>query len=551
MLYTIFVKWRNDRMKKIFKCLITCLISLFSIVAMSQVTHAEENDDVRTYKVYAICIDPELHHPTGGLFGNGKNTIRMSEYMKFNPQVSVDFMKNSLQDASHGTVRFEVETVRVSDFQRYTNSRVLNDADYFKLFPVQANGYGDWYKGITTDAYNNYVKNFGEFDYEYFIKALNLAEKRRNGDFDMVWIFGSDPLSPYETCMAGRKSFRVNGKGFYADCDNFIIATLTYSRKDGSLEDIGHLAENMLKYVYNTDTYGSNKVDGSNYAALNDWQKFSLCKYNATANTTSYGLGLVHFSPNSTKDYEWNSDTPVSSSYPDFKNNATTTFTASSAYLGQLGNWFDTSSPDFRFSSKDCVAHHMWWFSAMPHFKGRDADGYSKNWWEYIYAADYVNSLSAVAPFANNKLTLNVGDEADLAFVANYYSGKAIQHSASSTDAPIYVDTQGAFEYQNGHIRAVASGQGAITVKYDGRVLNLTVVVKEIPTEAPTEKVTEAPTKEQKETIAQKPTVKPNNNNTTTKKKNDSGMIIAISVYISIAAVIITIIVTITHNKKK
>lgn len=478
-------------MKNILKAVIIFL-GLFLLGAKE--TYALETDDTETYNILVIEINPTVSHPSGGNFGNGQKTIKASEYLGFHLNESVDFLKNNLEEVSHGTVKFNiVNTISLNEFPTYNTTASMTQSKFFEFFPVQSNGYGNWYNGVLRNPeYNTFVKNFGELNYTYLINKCDLINRKNRGEFDMVWLYGIDPLSPYETCMVGRNPFFVNGSPITADCDNFVIASMVFSRKDGMIEDIGHLSEFTLDRVYGAG-YNQTKLDGTNLSKLNTWQKFILCKETATAATNVYGLGMVHFSPNSvpdpsipnsTADYDWANNTPVNTYWKDFANGnlnnigqTVSTYTYSSVYEGNTGTNYNASSTDYAYSNAACIAHHRWWFSSMPHYAGRDENGFSNNWWKYIMTPDYVTSLSATSEFSNKSITMLVGDEIDLKFIANRYSGKNLTLDAVTSQANVTVATDGAFSYVGGQVKATREGNGKIVIKYDGRVLELTINV--------------------------------------------------------------------------
>jgi len=233
----------------------------------------------------------------------------------------------------------------------------LDNKAYQKLFTKDARGYGRWYEGVTSQAFKKY-DSAGHLDYNYYIDKLDLVNRKNRKEFDMLFFVGIDPLSPFETSMVGRAPLWVNGGTFTRDCDNFVIVTPAFARRDGSIENIGHMAENMLGYNYVMIRYNKNTLDGTDYDSLNDWQKYCLCKFIATTQTQVYGYGMVHFSPNSESDYDWNNNNPV----PYYKNwqegKDVQDFKASSVYM----------KDSFYAKHNDVtVNHHRWWFYNMPY----------------------------------------------------------------------------------------------------------------------------------------------------------------------------------------
>jgi hypothetical protein len=80
--------------------------------------------------------------------------------------------------------------------------------------------------------------------------------------------------------------------------------------------------------------------------------------------------GNVHFAPNSTKDYEWGSKTPVLSTCDDWLDYPNLTGKARIVSTNDWGNG-------------EIRAHHKWWLHRLPKAAGRNPDGKLNNWWGY------------------------------------------------------------------------------------------------------------------------------------------------------------------------
>ena len=122
------------------------------------------------------------------------------------------------------------------------------------------------------------------------------------------------------------------------------------------LEDLGHRAESMMFKVYE-------HLNGD--ADL--FAKFLKIERDFPSEAE---VGSVHFSPNSTRDYEWGNTTPV---------------------LSRCDTWYNF--PDLRGDARivddsewgkgDIRLHHLWWFRHFPHVIG-ETNGVSHNWWQYV-----------------------------------------------------------------------------------------------------------------------------------------------------------------------
>lgn len=425
------------------------------------------------------AIDPTLSSIDGRNYSNGQNTIKASQYLGFSLDKSVSMWIDNFEEISHNRVKINVvDTVIIDEFPKYISRNSLDNESFQKLFKKDDSGRGDWYSGITNPDYAQY-DTCGELNYRYYIEQLDLVNRKNAGEFDMLFLIGIDPLSPYETCMVGKYPFWINGKELKRDCDNFVIITPTFSRQDGSIENIGHMAEFMLGYTYGQVGYARESIDGSDYSSLNDWQKYCLCEYMATPETEIYGYGMVHFSPNSESDYDWSNNKAVEY-YKDFKNGEEVETFTSKVYM---------KDSFFNYKNDPCISHHRWWFYNMPFEDGRDEEGYLNNWWRYIFTADYVAKLSPAEDYPNREIHLKAGEEAELNFVVEYHSKKTYATNVLESEACVIIPDTDVFSYENGIICALKDGIEKVTVKIDGKSLDYTVVVEpeEVIEEAPVE----------------------------------------------------------------
>ncbi len=415
------------------------------------------------------AIDPTLTSTDGKNYWNGKTKIKASEYFGYSLDESLNFWIDNFEEISHNTVDFNVvDTVIIDEFPKYKSIDSLKNSSFQKIFKKDESGHGLWYDGVTSNAYKKY-DTCGDLNYDYYIDKLDLVKRKNNNEFDMLFLIGIDPLSPFETCMVGRDPLYINGGTFERDCDNFIIVTPTFSRKDGSIENIGHMAENMLGYTYGRIDYIPNCIDGSNYAALNDWQKFCLCKFTATPDTKVYGYGMVHFSPNSTADYDWNNYTKVDY-YKDWKNGSNKQKFTADEYM-------NTNSV-FYYEGDPCISHHRWWFYNMPYQDGRDKDGYYNNWWRYIFTPSYVDYIYQDDSYILTQgIVLNVGESTAVKFGVMEQPWYGFSTDTVASSAPVEIEDKSVLSFSNGKITGLKTGKTKITVKLDGKSVEYTVYV--------------------------------------------------------------------------
>jgi hypothetical protein len=417
------------------------------------------------------AIDPTLSSIDGNNYWNGKKKIKASEYFGYSLDDSLDFWIDNFEEISHNTVSFNVvDKIVINEFPKYCSIDSLDNKSFQKIFKKNSYGYGDWMGGISDPAFKPYDTAW-DLDYDYYIDKLNLVKRKNNNEFDMLFLIGIDPLSPCETCVVGSSPFDVNGRTFVRECDNFFIITPTFSRKDGSLENMGHLAEHMLSYNYSQIPYDPKHViDGNNYSALNDWQKYSSCKLMSTTDTKIYGYGMVHYSPNSTSDYDWENNTKVKY-YKNFKEGKDVQyFTADGCYL---------NDPFYaKYGSDATIAHHRWWFYNMPYADGRDKDGYYNNWWRYIFTPSYVDYICQDLNYnPNSGIVLGVGESTAVKFRVMEQPWYDFTTDTVASSAAVEIKDKSILSVSKGKIKGLKAGKTEITIKLDGKSVSYTVNV--------------------------------------------------------------------------
>lgn len=367
---------------------------------------AAENAEQRELKVLVIEINPYLESK-GMKVSDYFNTLGYDQSL----EKPINEVKEDLEYSSHNVVKVNIVGKEyLNEFPKYTKKftlsyldsntgqRVYTGKDYRldekTYLDIFGKGWYGWWESNNPVISEGIDSGYAAFDYDYLIEKFDLVKRRNDNEFDMVWIFSIDPLNMGETNMVGRRAFWVNGDTIYKDCDNFVICGFTLSRRDSALECIGHLAESMLNYVYQIVDYNS-KLEFNSLDELNTWQRFYLCKDKAPDNWNVYGVGQIHFAPNSTMDYDWENMTPVKSTWKDWKNN----------YPNLTGETSEFTSAVYYDGCMDLNrAHKRWWFSLMPHVKGRDDNGYSHNWWDYIISLDFVDYIETYDTYIEDNL---------------------------------------------------------------------------------------------------------------------------------------------------
>jgi hypothetical protein len=243
----------------------------------------------------------------------------------------------------------------------YANYRVVA-TEKVNDFPVKADGFkyrpDDFVKNLRAKS-GFHPKD--EVDYQRILTDFKIVDRINSGEIDEVWMHAFPYAGFYESIMGGPGAFWCNApaltKGTEKAKRRFVIMGFNYQRGIGEmLENQGHRAESIMKHVFRNETGDDNL-----------WEKFT--RYDKT-HPGKAEVGIVHYAPNSDKDYDWGNKKKVTSyaddwyTFPNFKGAKKTV---------DCADW----------GNGDTRQHHVWWFKHMPHITGSD-EGISYNWWEYI-----------------------------------------------------------------------------------------------------------------------------------------------------------------------
>ncbi len=230
-------------------------------------------------------------------------------------------------------------------------------------FPIKL----DHFQYRAHDYVNNYRLGRGwhspdAVDYGAIIAKFNILSRVAARELDEVWLFGGPYFGLYESTMGGAGAFFCNAPPLpgTAGCPRrFVIMGFSYERGVGEMEeDLGHRAESILREVFRFKR-----------GEANLFERYSL--YNRIAPGRA-NVGLMHFAPNSVRDYDWGNPTPVLSCCDDWD------------LYPNLPN-----PPNYRmvnsreWGSGGIRLHHKWWLRHLPHADGA-TDGVSNNWWSYV-----------------------------------------------------------------------------------------------------------------------------------------------------------------------
>lgn len=250
-----------------------------------------------------------------------------------------------LTTSSHGMYRPQIVQTIVADQQPYfTDGFQHTDASF-----VQAWANKDFHAGFT-------------FDYTRFIQENDLANRVDRGEIDEVWIYSPPIGGLWESSMAGKGAYWINGPTQTAGDKAFPIMGLNYERGVGeAIHSFGHRAENSVSHAYQTLQSDPN----------NSWRRFTRLDKDAPGQG---GVGNVHFPVNATRDYDYDNTRSVSSNAADWYN-----------YPNLTGGTQTINARTWSPNRQDPQREYLnWWYDHLPHASGRNTDLRLNNWWQYI-----------------------------------------------------------------------------------------------------------------------------------------------------------------------
>ncbi len=302
------------------------------------VNNNAEPAQVLSPRVLVVVFDPIWDRSTGQRFSQTPDTAHWSRVDDLLAGYIAD-----VAECSGGLVKYHVvERLMRDDFPVKEDGFAYNPASYRQALRTGRYHAPDW------------------MDYGRVLNDLRLLPRVEHGDFDEVWLFGAPGFGFYESRMAGRGAFWCNAPA----CENtetcrkrFVIMGFSYERGVGEmLEDLGHRAESVLDYRWRN-------VPGE----ANLWKVFA--RYDQVEPGQAE-VGLMHWAPNSVRDYDWGNVHPVPTRADDWLNFPNLT--------GEVKTLNGAA-----WGGGDIRAHHKWWFKHLPKAPGR-TNGVANNWWRYV-----------------------------------------------------------------------------------------------------------------------------------------------------------------------
>ena len=365
--------------------ILAVVIFITALPAATLVQADTESVSGNNYNVLVLNFDPVF-----SMAGNTKQHELMPWWN--DPHWLADEFKSDMSEISYGYANYNiVNWIDIDQMPKSTDGKSYTLEYYYNTLMTANKETGNAYW-----QYESWDKYGYSFDYEYYLKEYNVFDQVNKGEIDEVWIFTGPMVGVtlYETRMIGKDTYWCNSPQLEYDCKPFVVYGFNYERGVGEmLEDAGHRTESIMRHIMGSPDYTKN------YSDYTDWEKFT--SYDLVAPGKS-GVGNIHFSPNSTKDYEWGNTTYVSSNCEDWLNYPDMSAAPQQVNCETWGNG-------------DIRKHHRWWFSRLPHVAGvNEKTGYYNNWWIY-FTLDYINnppvpSFAVVDGDVNNDGVFDISD---------------------------------------------------------------------------------------------------------------------------------------------
>ena len=280
-------------------------------------------------------------------------------------QIVADFQKSS-----HGLVNYQlVDTQIVDQHPYFADGFQHTDESFAKAWSER-----DFHKSSS-------------FDYQRFVAENNIAARIDSGEIDEVWVYSGPIGGMYESVMAGKGAYWINGPAQDVGSDRaFPIMGLNFERGVGeAIHSFGHRAESIMDRMYG--------VQAPNQE--NNWNKFT---FQDRYQSGQGGVGNVHFPVNGTRDYDYNNQQFVLSNADDWYN-----------YPNFTGSKRSINSQEWSPNGKDPQREYLnWWYDHLPHFGGRGSDYYLNNWWRYITDVDQFKFSNGNLYLTNGIPTVNI-----------------------------------------------------------------------------------------------------------------------------------------------
>ena len=308
----------------------------------------------KTYDVLVINFDPVFEA------AGGKKWHELLSFWSDPHTLAAEFAAD-MHEVSHGYTTYRVvDWIEVDEMPSGVDGFVYDkDVYYQTLMDALAAADGTYWD------YDGWEDHGFNFDYESCFEKYQVRERVNSGEIDEVWLFAG-PVhgnTMYETRMCGNGAFWCNSPGLEMDCKRFVAYGFNFEREAAEMiHDAGHRMESIMNAVFGWPDYSKD------YQDYTDWEKFSAYDQVSPGHA---GIGLIHFAPNSTSDYDWDNKTSVNSYCDDWLN-----------YPNLTGIQRTVDCAEWNADQRGFI---KWWFSHLPHAAGTNlSNGKYNNWWIYF-----------------------------------------------------------------------------------------------------------------------------------------------------------------------
>lgn len=301
------------------------------------------------------------------------------------PQSHAHQICDSLNKATHGAVKFEIVEEHWIEqcFTYYTRTSTSTQKDYVT--------YEDFMECFDAGNNDGPGRNTScAFDYVGLMNHYNLGQKRDAGEIHEVWFCSHPATCCNESRMIGKGAFWCNSSGIGtsqgAPCEDLaIVMWYNYERGiDCALESFGHRVESIMHRVYDQPVFQAHTWEHvKSLETAKSWEKYYAHQGLWKKFEPGYAqVGLVHFPPNGTYDYDFYNTTYINSYADEWFDYPYISCDHRNARSMNVREW------SYNDSSKAHVGWMMYFLSHLPHFKGLNTvdknDLHLNNWWHYV-----------------------------------------------------------------------------------------------------------------------------------------------------------------------
>jgi len=247
----------------------------------------------------------------------------------------------------------------------FVNYKITKETNIDRFYP-KIDGFT-----FTEQTYNNCLINSStchipdEVNWDLLDSELQICNGYNNEEYDEIWLFGAPWFGFYESRLIGPNAFSCNSPPLIRPACKGLVAFVGFTYERGlneGIENFFHRFEATMSQVYGS--WQENRTS-------HNWDKFGLVKAQSP-NYQYSGCGSAHYTPNSTRSYEYDNPTIVNSfcddfySYPNLPN---------SPLLKPISCaiWGCTQ-----------IGYDDWYFKHLPQKPGNGLDGKLNNWFYYL-----------------------------------------------------------------------------------------------------------------------------------------------------------------------